>query len=500
MKQRFVVFSLCLLSMISGTVFAAQQRMVFTQHYKKHANATTAPAASTTPTIVSTHANPQEAQNPVTGPLLPTTGATYLPVDLDVPGQSWVSSGPYIGIPLEFSGGNLIINSPSVNQDVALLKVRKNIHKRLEALGVSEDPDHAHILLSGILEGQVIYKHKGVGPSGSDIDLTSAGLDAYVLSPSRWVSALLGFNYENDVGANTGSVSTRARVQNSRVLINQAFITVGDFTSSNWYGTIGQVYVPFGTFSSVMISSPLTKLLARTKARAIVVGYQQQTPDAFYTSGFVFKGDSHAGSTGRVNNGGLNVGYRYVAGSIRGDIGGGFIANIADSVGMQNTGNIPSFTGFGGPIPFGDEFLDHQVPAYDLRGMLGIGENINILGEYVSTINKFNPEDLMMNSHGAKPSAGNLEGSYTFNAFSFPSSIGIGFGMSKDALALGLASRRVGIVFNTSFWKDSVFSLEYRHDVNYSSGDTATGSGVLPLVVGPGRPDNLVIGQLDVYF
>ncbi len=126
---------------------------------------------------------------------LPASGTTYLPVDVDVPGQSFVSSGPYIGIPLQFSGSNLIINSPSVNQDVALLKVRKNIHQRLESLGVIEAPDHAHVLLSGVIEGHGIYKDIGGGPNSTDIDLTNVTLDAYILRP-EWVSRLMSLTYD----------------------------------------------------------------------------------------------------------------------------------------------------------------------------------------------------------------------------------------------------------------------------------------------------------------
>lgn len=254
---------------------------------------------------------------------LPQEGLTYLPVDLDVPGQSFVSTGPYLGVQLSYSGSNLIINTPSVNEDVSLLKLRKNIETRMSALGIEHPEDHSHLLFSGNIEGQALYKNRGHGSDTSDIDVSNAEIDAYILGPSSWTSGLITLNYENDIGSNSGSIATNHRTFNSRVFVNKAFITIGDFTKTNFYATIGQMFVPFGTYASNMITSPMTKSLFRTKARAILVGYQQQTDNALYASAYVFKGDAHSGSVSRVNNGGINLGMKYKVAGFSGDIDGG---------------------------------------------------------------------------------------------------------------------------------------------------------------------------------
>jgi len=428
------------------------------------------------------------------------TSLTYFPMDISVPGKSFVSSGPYIGIPLEYSGGNLIINASSVNQDIALLKVRKNIDSHLSAMGIEQSPSSTHLLLSGIVEGQAKYDRVGGDKATSDMDITSAGLDAYVLGPGPWLSSLIAFSYDNGSGTSSGSFDNHARAQNSRVYLSQAFVTIGNLTKTPFYGTFGQFTVPFGTYSSNMVSTPLTKELAGTKARAILFGYNPQTDNTVYAAGYLFKGDSHTGTNNKINNGGANVGYKFTYDVVKADIGGGMIANIADSIGMQNVANSSAnFNGFGGVGATGNEQIVHRVPAYNLRGVFGIGEKVNVLAEYVAATTQFSQADLTMNNHGAKPKALNTEASYTFSTFSHPSSVAVGYAMTKDALALGLPAQRYSLVYNTSIWRDTLQSLEFRHEVNYAGSATATGSTVNASAES-GKSDNILTAQFDVYF
>lgn len=526
MKQKIkpLALSLCLLGMVSIPSFAEEvtnQKVTATSSStqektvptvkktikKKHK--TVSHQSSISKSVAPADVSASEASRAPDGYVAPpnTVAAQmqYFPIDIDVPGQSFVSTGPYIGVPWVYSGGDLVINSPTINEDVALLNIRKHIREKLDALGRGETEDHAHLLLSGIVEGEAMYRHPGNGSTSSDIDLTSAGLDAYILGPNTWTSGLISFAYDNSIGSSTNSFNSNARAESSRVFISKAFIVIGNFSKSPIYGTVGQMYVPFGTYSSSMVSSPLTKALGRVKARALLVGYQQQAQQALYGSAFIFKGDSYVGSTSRINNGGINVGYRYVVNGIRGDIGGGLLANIADSQGLQNNGNStsgPFFAGFGATNNFGNEQIAHRVPAADLRAILSIGDHIDVLAEYISALNSFSKNDLLMNTHGAKPRALNTEVAYTFTVYAKPTSAALGYGLTTDALALGLPAKRYLLVFNTSVWKDTLQSLEFRHDINYSAGSTATGTGssVTQVITGSGRSDNAVTAQFDLYF
>jgi len=416
----------------------------------------------------------------------------YLPFDLDVPGQAFVSTGPYVGVPIQFAGSNLIINSPSVNTDLQLLQIRQNITKQLNAMGgeITKEPYHSHLLLSGLIEAQAGYSHQGGKPNTSDIDVSAVSLDATVLGPSDWTLGFIELSYDN--GTPRDSVykaPVNYRVSNSRIYVNKAFITFGNLNCTPFYGTVGQFYVPFGTYSSVMVSDPLTKILGRTKARAIEVGFSPQVANTFYGSGYFFRGDTHASSVSRVNNGGINLGYKFDAGIVTGDIGGGVIGNIADSAGMQFG------TGFQS-----NEQIVHSVAAYNVRGSFTVAKNINLITEFVSATKSFNTNDMSYKGRGAKPWAVDAEAAYSFPILdNKPSSIGIGYGKSKEALALGVPLTRTSVVFNTSLFRNTLQSIEFRHDTEYAGSAVATGAGsIVPSETGKG--DNALTAQFDYYF
>jgi hypothetical protein len=456
--------------------------------------------------------------NQIQGPTdLPQAGAQYLPVDLDVPGQSFVSSGPYIGIPLEYSGANLIINSPNVNEDIALLNIRKNIAQRLSALGRTGDSSGSHILLSGIIEGQALDRAGSGSTNTSDIDLTTANLDAYILGPTSWTSGLLELAYDNNIGTETGSFSSNDRTLNSRVFVNKAFVVLGNFQQSPFYTSFGQMFVPFGVYSTTMISSSLPKILSRIQARAITVGYKQQAENSLNLSAYIFHGATEIDGSSNINNGGLNAAYSFKMMQVNASVGGGVVANIADSQGMQFTGNNnntpPLFGGFGGPVETytnsvgvvtqastGNEEIAHRVPAYDVHANIGIGDNIQLLGEYVISSTSFSASDLTFNGSGARPQALQLEGVYNLAWFVKPTSISLGYGMSKEALAIGLPAQRYSFAVNRSFWKNTLQTLELRHDINYAEWNTATGSEVPNLMTGTSTSSNMVTLQFDYYF
>ncbi len=414
-----------------------------------------------------------------------------------------ILTSPYLGTRSAFDASDLITNLPLTNEGLHLLQERQKI----EDVFTDSDatlPIVPYLNVSGGVQAAAVSARPAHGSHMSSINLTSADIEI-MGNINRWTTTFIDFTYDNAPPNSFGPL-----VSNSRVYLDQGFITLGNLNSFPLYFTMGQIYVPFGLFDTAMVTDPLTSDLANTQERAALLGFNKEYGNnTFDVQTFIFKGDAiTSASSNAINEFGSNLDYTYEADSWSTQLGTSFMANLADSLGMQmNSVAAPSptgFTGFGNTALPGNrnpEILIHRVPAIDLHGELTIG-SISFNGEYVTATTAFNRDNLGFDFRGAKPSAASIESVYTFNIFNRPTNIAIGYQNTAQALALFLPMDRYVTTFNISIWKDTIESLEFRHDVNYPV--TAHASGQQQPIdltnFGLGHSSDTITLQLAAFF
>lgn len=410
-----------------------------------------------------------------------------------------VINSPYIGIISEYNASDLVVNQPYVNEDLYLLQQRKQIWNYLHKNNNYPIANTPIIDVSGKIEAQVVHADDFGGSfqhgSANDIDLTGVELDTEILV-NKWITGLIAFVYDNS----PPSTSTR-RIDNSNVLLERGFLTIGNLAEFPIYGSIGQFYMPFGQYSSAMISDPFTKTLGRTKARAISLGFSKQfnSENNLNLAAFIFRGPTRTSiENNGLHNYGANIDYTFTKPKWSLDLAGSYIRNIADSLGMQHNGNSRD-NNFAGFATHNETEVLNPVGGLDGRGTLAVGP-VSLTAEYVTATSSFLVPVLSFNHQGAKPQTFHTEVAYTFNALDKPSAIIIGYDQSKDALALLIPKKRYAATASTSIWKNTIESIEFRHDIDYNTTDVATGGTGFNEIIGTGNSGNTVTFQIGLYF
>lgn len=404
-----------------------------------------------------------------------------------------VVTSPYTGDRPAFDGSDYIVNISSINRDIRLMEQRRRLYHAYEQIGYPI-PNIPIIAISGKSEPVITSSQSYTGNRSSDLTLGSSELDVAAML-NRYVEAFMSISYDESPPALNAQ-----RIANSSFDLNLGFVNIGNLDVTPIYFTAGQVYAPFGRYSSAMISSPITLTMARTKTRPVILGYKSQRASGPYAAVYGFTSDTTLGGDGV---GGVNLGYVFSSNDTSGDIGIGYIGSMDDASGMQNTGAAPGTT-FGGFASFtnGNEAVA-KIPGLDVHGNISF-DRYSLTAEWVGATRAFRTQDLSFNGRGAKPQATQLEAGVTFIAFNKPASIGVGYQWSKETLALNLPQQRVSGVFNISIWKDTVESLEYRHDVDFSANTFANGAAPPNLVnantLGTGKTADTLIAQIGVYF
>lgn len=324
-----------------------------------------------------------------------------------------VVTAPYLGSRPAYNGSDYIVNISSINRDLRLMEQRRQLYRAYTGIAYPR-PNTPIIALSGKAEpAGTIGNSYSPNASNWDMnwDLGAAELDA-AASLNHIVQAYLSLAYDPSPPS-----TSHERVGNSAVGLGMGFINIGDLDRSPFYFTAGQLYVPFGRFSSAMVSAPLPMIMGRTKARPFIFGYKSQRNTGPFAAIYGFKGDTTLNDNGV---GGANLGYEFDTRYFDGEVGASFISSINNAGGMQLNGSSQdqgTFGGFGS-ILHGSEAVK-RIPAVDAHATIRFG-SYNITGEWITSTQPFLAEDLSYNGYGAQPQAMHVEAGKTFIIFHKP--------------------------------------------------------------------------------
>jgi len=339
--------------------------------------------------------------------------------------------------------------------------------------------------------------HQWGDRSASDLALDNADLfvDARI---NKWTKAHIGLNYQNNNNNyeidNTKSPSSNpqgSNVNNSLIikpwmnsLVDEAYVTFGNFCENPFYFRVGKQYVNFGNYDRFATVPTFTQLLSQTNETAATLGFVQ---NGFYGSVYGFRGipsaKDNSNGTVNINNWGANLGWMMKQQGSRLNLQAGYLNNMADvdyvSASRDRnffSGNSLTGTGYSAPV---------GAMSLDATGKMGM---FDAYAHYVTSLEDFkrreiNPEfnhgSAPLN-RGAGPSAIDVGAGLTTNVMNHKSRFGLDYQYSWDAVFVGLygiPEARVEGTFDMNVSRNVNVGLYVYHDQDYDVAEGGSGRG-----------------------
>ena len=320
----------------------------------------------------------------------------------------------------------------------------------------------------------------------SDLILNNANLfvDARV---NNWVTAMMSLVYSSLTGVpgSTGpyNIANSLFVYHPvhRTNLDTAYATIGNFQASPIYFRVGKAYAPFGhydPYAFVQSENP-TQLFTEINQTLAQLGFV--LPGGFYGSAYTFAGNpklSDGGSTRRIQNGGVDLGYGFKFFNSKLNVDAGWLANIADSNFLSSyyLNSLIERTNVPG-LP------NQKTPAWDVNADVQFGP-FDANGHYISTTRSLvNPLFLgntvapiipgpINGSDLGKPHVWGLEAGLTFPVMAHQSRFALGWQQTTH-LATFLPKKRfyADYLVNIAKWFD--IGIAVFQDRDYNVGDGA---------------------------
>ncbi|MFZ0219382.1 MAG: LbtU family siderophore porin [Candidatus Aquirickettsiella sp.] len=301
----------------------------------------------------------------------------------------------------------------------------------------------------------------------------------------------------------------------SRTQLDTAYATLQHFNVSPVYLRIGKEYVPFGSYDpySFVSSETPTQLLSEINATTAQLGFTM--PSGLYGAVYTFSGQprlADGGSTRRIQNGGVNLGYTYNDCISSFNVDAGYVASITDTnflssyytnKNIETTGVI---TGLPNPNQTNIPGLpDQKAPAYNLSAAFQWGP-LDISGQYIATIRNFSKPfflafpvpltpDVMSALTFNKPKLWGFELGLTFPAIAKQTRLAVGYQATKHLAGI-LPNRRIYVdyLMNISQWFDMGVAIFQNKDYSLAEGQVLGDNGVAIFPGGSGNKST--VGQI----
>lgn len=334
-----------------------------------------------------------------------------------------------------------VASAPLAADEVELRKEIRHLKERVDTLEAEQADGYPSLPegleFGGLVEIEAASAEDYTGDRSSDVVLATVELGAHAIV-SDWVEAQLLFLYEED---------------DTPFGVDEGLITVGNPEVSPFYAAGGKMYVPFGNFTTGLVSDPLTLEMAETRESALQVGFEQ---GAAYGSVYAFNGDTDDGGDDTIEHVGGNLGF--ARGGL--DVGVGYTSSLGDSELLQDELGTTALRDYVGGV--------NGYGIYASNGLTAVAE-------YVAATDAFAAGELAFNGAGAEPSAFNLEAGYEVTVAGRAAELAVAYQGTEEALGLGLPESRILAGVSVGLNHRAALSFEWAHDEDYGTGDGGTG-------------------------
>ncbi len=266
--------------------------------------------------------------------------------------------------------------------------------------------------------------------------------------------------------------------------IDEAYVTLGDFTRSPFYATAGRGYVPFGHYTKHELTPEMTTILTETQASAFAnAGFATPFYDnsMVHGSAFTLSGLRKAGKPQQLRNFGGDLGISKKDPTFGYNTGVSYLNNMADT---NSSTNVIAFGGgaIGAAATGANEQYTKSVGAVSAHAGANYGPfNAEVNG--VTALSHYNVADLAYACgangacRGAQPAAVGALAGYNFDTVGHDSQFYLRYGHSWESAGLAQPQNRYLAGYSIDLAKNTTMEFQGMYNDDYSTKKGGTGEG-----------------------